>query len=170
VAAAFLDRRARDRRTAEHPMRYTWLLALAALLAAGPVEAQISVTPIRNLAFGPVIVGVPTSIGPSHPVRSGQFRLVAPLLARVRFRFTLPNRLNGPAGATLPISFSNTDAIAMGTGPTSVPVTFDPKVQQTFQIVTSTTINVFIGGTVSPAANQRQGNYSGTITFTVTVL
>jgi hypothetical protein len=29
---------------------------------------------------------------------------------------------------------------------------------------------VFIGGTVSPAGNQRQGNYTGTITFTVTVL
>ena len=152
-------------------MRFTWLLAAAALLAVTrPAAAQITVSPIRNLAFGPVIVGVPTRIGPSHPIRSGQFRLTAPLLLRVRFRFTLPNRLNGPLGATMPISFSNSDAIAVGTASSSVPVTFDPKVAQTFQIVSSTTINVFIGGTVTPAGNQRQGNYTNTITFTVTIL
>ncbi len=152
-------------------MRLTRLLAVAALLfAARPVAAQVSVTPIRPLAFGPVIVGVPTTIGPSHPTRSGQFRLVTTLLANVRFRFTLPNRLNGPSGATMPITFGNSDAIAIGQGPTSVPVTFDPKVQQTFQIVSSTTIFVFIGGRVTPAANQRQGAYTATITFTVTVL
>lgn len=152
-------------------MRFTLLLVLAALVAASrPASAQITVTRVRDLAFGPVIVGIPTRIGPSHPVRSGQFRLTAPLLTRVRFRFTLPNRLDGPAGARLPISFGATDAIAVGTAPISVPVTFDPRVPQTFQIVTSTTTFVFIGGTVSPAGNQRQGNYTGTITFTVTVL
>ena len=152
-------------------MRFSLLLALAALLAASrPAAAQITVTRVRDLAFGPVIVGLPTHIGPSHPVRSGQYRLTAPLLTRVRFRFTLPTRLNGPSGARLPISFGGTDAIAVGTAPSSVPVTFDPKVQQTFQIVSSTTIFVFIGGTVSPAGNQRQGNYTGSITFTVTVL
>lgn len=152
-------------------MRFTWLFVTAALVAAArPAAAQISVVPIRNLAFGPVIVGVPTHIGPSHPVRSGQFRLTAPLGTRVRFRFTLPTRLDGPSNARLPISFGGSDAIAVGTASNSVPVTFDPKVQQTFQIVTSTTIHVFIGGTVTPAGNQRQGNYTGTITFTVTIL
>lgn len=152
-------------------MRFALLLATATLLAASrPAAAQITVTRVRDLAFGPVIVGVPASIGPSHPVRSGQYRLTAPLLTRVRFRFTLPTRLDGPAGARLPISFSGTDAIAVGSASSSVPVTFDPKVQQTFQIVSSTLIFVFLGGTVTPAGNQRQGNYTGTITFTVTVL
>lgn len=152
-------------------MRLAFLLVLAALLAASrPASAQITVTRVRDLGFGPVIVGVPTRIAPSHPVRSGQFRLTAPLLTRVRFRFTLPNRLNGPAGARLPISFGGTDGIAVGTASHSVPATFDPRVQQTFQIVTSTTVFVFLGGTVSPAGNQRQGNYTGTITFTVTIL
>jgi len=152
-------------------MRFTWLFVLAALVAAGgPAAAQISVTPVRNLAFGPVIVGVPTQIGPSHPVRSGQLRLTVPLNSRVRFRFTLPNRLDGPAGARLPISFSNTDGIAVGNAPNSVPEVFNPKATQVFQTVTSSTIDVFIGGTVSPAGNQQQGNYTGTITFTVTIL
>jgi hypothetical protein len=51
-----------------------------------------------------------------------------------------------------------------------VPVTFNPNTAQTFNIVTSTTINVFIGGTVTPAANQAMGAYSNAITLTVTVL
>ena len=151
-------------------MRFTPLLVLAALLAARPAAAQITVTRIRDLTFGPVIVGVPTSIGPSHPVRSGQYRLTAPLLRNVRFQFTLPTRLDGPSGSRLTISFGGNDALAIGQGPTSQPVTFDPKVQQTFQIVSSTTIFVFIGGTVTPTATQRVGNYTGTITFTVTLL
>jgi hypothetical protein len=152
-------------------MRFSLLLATAALLTASrPAAAQITVSPVRNLAFGPVIVGVPAYIPPSHPVRSGQFRVTVPLLSRVRFRFTLPNLLNGPAGATLPISFGNNDAIATGTASNSVPVIFNPKSAAVFQVVTSTTIHVFIGGTVTPAGNQQQGNYTGTITFTVTLL
>jgi hypothetical protein len=51
-----------------------------------------------------------------------------------------------------------------------VPVSFDPNASQTFNIVTSTTINVFLGGTVTPAANQATGDYTNTITLTVTVL
>ncbi len=151
-------------------MRFTWLFVTAALVAAGrPAAAQISVIPIRDLAFGPVIVGIPTSIGPSHPVRSGQFRLTAPLNSRLRFRLTLPTTLDGPAGAQLPISFTNNDGIMVSNAPNSVPELFNPKANQVVQNVTSTTTNVFIGGTVSPAGNQQQGNYTGTITFTVTI-
>ena len=151
-------------------MRFTWLFATAALVAAGrPAAAQISVIPIRDLAFGPVIVGIPTSIGPSHPVRSGQFRLTAPLNSRLHFRLTLPATLNGPAGARLPISFGNGDGIMVSGAPSSVPEVFNPKANQVVQDVASTTTNIFIGGTVSPAGNQQQGNYTGTITFTVTI-
>jgi hypothetical protein len=138
-------------------------------LGAGrSAAAQITVTPVRDLAFGPVIVGIPTSIAPSHPVRSGQFRLTAPLGTRVQVRLTLPNRLDGPTGATLPINFANNDALHIGTGPNSVPVTFNPKATRNLQM-TDSAILVFIGGTVSPAGNQPQGSYTGTITLTVNV-
>jgi hypothetical protein len=150
-------------------MRFTLVLCLAAMLAASrPAAAQVTVTPVRDLAFGPVIVGVPTYIGPSHPVRSGQFRVSAPLLSRLQLRFTLPSRLNGPAGATLPINFANNDALHVGTGSNSVPVTFNPQATRNFQM-TDSAILVFIGGTVSPAGNQPQGNYTGTITLTVNI-
>jgi hypothetical protein len=151
-------------------MRFTWLLVLAALLtASGPAAAQITVTPVRDLAFGPVIVGVPTQVGPSHPVRSGQFRLTAPLLTLVRFQLSLPNRLDGPAGARLPISYDGTSGIVVAAAPNSLPLTFNPRASQKFLFVTSTTAFVFVGGTVSPAGNQQQGSYAGTITITVNV-
>lgn len=152
-------------------MRLSSLAAACALLAtATPAAAQITVTGVRNLAFAPVIRGVATHVFPNDAVKSGQFRFVTAIGNDIRIRFTLPTRLNGPSGATLPISFSSTDAIAQGTGPTSVPVTFNPNTTSTFTVVTSTTINVFLGGTVSPAANQALGNYTNTITLTVTVL
>ncbi len=151
-------------------MRFTLWLSLAVLSAASrPGAAQISVTPVRDLAFGPVIVGVPTYIPPGHPVRSGQFRVTALPLLRVRLRFTLPNQLNGPGGATLPIAFNNNDALWVGTAPNSAPETFNPKATKNVQLLTNTTILVFIGGTVSPAGNQAQGRYAGTITLTVTL-
>ena len=151
-------------------MRFALLVALGALLAGGtPAVAQITVAPVRDLAFGPVIVGVPTTIPPSHPVRSGQFQVTAPLLTRVRFRLTLPARLDGPAGASLPITFANGDAIRIGTAPNTAPTVFNPKGAEVF-VVASPTIHVFIGGTVSPAGNQPQGDYTGTIILTVNVL
>jgi hypothetical protein len=153
-------------------MRPLPLLAALALLAAAarPAAAQVTVSRIRDLDFGPVIRGIATHVGPSDPVKSGEFQFTAAIGSRVRVRFTLPNRLNGPAGATMPISFGTTDAIATGTAPSSVPVTFNPNVAQTFNIVTSTVILVFIGGTVTPAGGQALGTYTNTITLTITLL
>jgi hypothetical protein len=150
-------------------MRLVPLVTLAVLTATGrPAAAQITVTPVRDLAFGPVIAGVPTHIGPSHPVRSGQWRVTSLPLLRMRLRFTLPNRLNGPAGATLPISFSNNDGIYVGTAGGSVPTSFNPKATTNISGSINTTTLVFIGGTVSPTGKQPEGNYAGTITLTVT--
>jgi len=154
---------------AENSMGFRSLALLAALVVVPPAAAQVTVTPIRDLAFGPVIVGIPTSVGPSHPTRSGQFRLTAPVGSRAQIRFTLPNQLAGPAGAQLPIAFGSSDAIVVGTAPGSTPSTFNPKATRNVQVLPGTTYNVFIGGRVSPAGNQRQGNYAGTITLTVTL-
>ena len=152
-------------------MRLSSLAAACVLLAAAsPAAAQITVTGTRNLAFGPVIRGVVTHVLPSNAVKSGQFRFVTAIGNQVRLQFTLPSQLNGPSGARLPISFGTTDGIAVGSAPSSIPVTFNPNVAQSFSIVTSTIINVFLGGTVTPAAAQTIGAYTNTITLTVTIL
>ncbi len=73
-------------------------VACAMLFAAPPAAAQITVTGIRNLAFGGVVRGVPSSVSPRHAVKSGQFRFVTAIGNTVRLQFTLPTRLNGPVG------------------------------------------------------------------------
>jgi hypothetical protein len=141
-------------------MRFVWLIPVAVLLAAPPVAAQISVAPVRDLAFGPVIPGLPTYIGPS--------RVTAPPLSKVQIRLTLPNQLDGPAGAAMPINFSNNDALHVDAAPNSVPSTFNPKATRNI-LVTDGTAFIFVGGTVSPTAAQPQGTYSGTITLTINI-
>ena len=149
-------------------MRFQLLVVLAALAAATSASAQISVSPIRDLAFGSVIVGVPSTVAPSHPTRSGQFRITAPVGTKVQVRLTLPGQLAGPSGAQLPINFSSNDAMALGGWPGSTPDVFNPQSTRNLQFTGGTIYNVFIGGTVSPAANQRTGNYVATITLTLT--
>jgi len=146
-------------------MRLSSFAAGCALLAAAtPAAAQVTVSGIRNLAFGNIVRGVAVHVLPSDAVKSGQFRFVTAIGNVVRLSFTLPTRLNGPSGATLPISFNSTDAFAVGA---AAPVTFNPNNAQTFTIVSSNTINVYIGGTVTPSASQTFGSYTNTIILTV---
>ena len=147
------------------------LLVCGLLVAASRgASAQLTVTGLRNLAFGPVIKGVASSVAPSDPVKSGQYEFIVPIGSQVRIQFTLPTRLNGPSGALLTIAFGTTDAIALGQGPTSVPVTFNPNATQTFNIVSSNRIWVFLGGRVTPTAAQTTGNYTNSVTMTITIL
>jgi len=150
-----------------------WTLVACGLLL-GPAKsaaAQVSVAGIRNLAFGPVIVGIPSIVAPSDAIRSGQYRFTAPAGSRVRIDFDLPSQLGGPGGAKLPIKFGKTDAVAVGNAAGSVPVVLDPnpKANQKYDMGTNTAVNVFLGGTVTPAGNQAPGSYIATIVLTVTI-
>ncbi len=145
------------------------LLSLALCVAVQPLAAQSTVTGVRNLAFGPVIRGVPSAIAPGDPIRSGRFYVRHILGRQVQVRFTLPTRLTRVAGGgNMPITFATTDAIAQGTAGSSVPVTFNPNNAITFTLTTSADFFVNLGGRVTPAAGQATGAYSGTITLTCT--
>ncbi len=54
------------------------------------------------------------------------------------------------------------------TNPTNGTVVFNPNAAQTFTLVTSADFHVNLGGRVTPAAAQATGNYTGTVTLTVT--
>jgi hypothetical protein len=150
-------------------MRPWPLLFSLTLLTASPLVGQSSVTGIRNLDFGIVIRGVQTSISPNDPIRSGRFYVKHIINHQVQVKFTLPNQLaRVGGGGNLPISFGTTDAVARGTAGSSVPVTFNPNVTQTFTLTSSADFNVNLGGRVSPAANQATGTYNGTVVLTCT--
>jgi hypothetical protein len=143
--------------------------ACALLVTASAATAQVAASGVRNLAFGVVVGGIATHVLPSDAVKSGQFQVQSSNGTRVRLQFTLPNRLNGPAGATMPLSFGATDAMLSGNAGNNNLVTFNPSNPQSVQVVPSSPIIVFLGGTVSPPANQAFGAYANTITLTITV-
>ncbi|MEO8634408.1 MAG: hypothetical protein ABI587_03925 [Gemmatimonadales bacterium] len=145
------------------------LSCLALATATRPLAAQSTVTGIRNLDFGPVIRGVPSSVSPNDPIRSGRFYVKHIINRQVQVQFTLPTRLNRVAGGgNMPITFATTDAVAKGTAPTSNPVTFNPNTTITFTLTSSADFFINLGGRVSPAAGQATGAYAGTITLTCT--
>jgi hypothetical protein len=145
-------------------------LGLAAL-AAVPAAAQggIQVTGIRNLTFGTVLPGVPTHVLRTDPVRSGQFEVRAPPPKTVVLTLTLPTVLNGPLGATMPLSFATNDAGFSSTNVITSQVAFNPLVVYTAAMVNNR-VGIFLGGTVSPSPTQRAGAYTGTVVLSVVVL
>jgi len=132
------------------PRCLTTLAFIALCVAFQPLAAQSTVTGIRNLDFGPVIRGVPSSVSPNDPIRSGRFYVRHIIGRQVQVRFTLPTQLARVAGGA------------------NLPITFNPNNTQTFNLVTSADFFINLGGRASPAAGQATGAYSGTITLTCT--
>ena len=145
-------------------------LLVLTLSIAPPAAAQLTVQGVRDLDFGVVLQGVPASVLPTDPTKSGQFYFLTPGIgSRVRIRFTLPTRLNGPGGATMPIGFRSNDALIRGTAPSSVPIFFDPNGPRNFRMSSSPDANVWLGGQVTPAPTQAVGTYTATVVMTVTL-
>src|SRR5213594_2483065 len=113
-------------------MYFRPLYPLLALALLGPVSlaAQnkpITVQGVRSLAFGAVLPGVPRVISRTDPVNSGQYDITGANNNQVQLNFTLPNVMNGPAGATMPIVFGGSDAGYSSSQSIASQVAFDPK-------------------------------------------
>lgn len=148
-----------------------FLLCLLPALAASRLDAQtISVRGMRGLSFGTVVPGVPSHILRTDPVNSGQFEIQGPFLTFIRLTFTLPTVLNGPSGATMPLSFATNDAGYSFNNTIGSQTAFDPNQPHQTLIWFGGRSGVFLGGTVSPTAGQRAGNYTATVVLTVVVL
>ncbi|MGY6557757.1 MAG: hypothetical protein ACXIT9_00575 [Nitritalea sp.] len=149
----------------------------------------------RDLLFGAMLAdqiksvtpaGVPTVNGGSlftANVQSGAFMVQATAGSSVELTFTLPAVLDGPGGATLPINFATNAAgdpvdfaaIAVGdnlqTAIGGALTAFSPVNAFTHTVGTNALTGfsngffVLIGGTVSAAAAQATGTYTGVITL-----
>ena len=153
-------------------MRRRLLLAIAAGLAlvTSSATAQLTVQGVRDLDFGVVLPGIQAAVTPTDPIKSGQFYFRTPAIgSRVQIRFVLPSQLSGPGGATMAISFSNNDAMAQETAPSSLRSFFNPRSTRNVRMRTSTDANIWLGGRVSPTATQAVGAYSAAVVLTVTV-
>lgn len=153
-----------------------WAVAAALLLlpvaasaqATGDVTATatvltpLSVNGVDDLEFGDVLPGVATTVLPTD-LSAGLYDVAGEGDSEIDIGFTLPTDLVGPASATMPISFGNNSAAHSDGG---VPQFFDPNTGTNADL-SGGALQVFIGGTVTPAFDQAPGSYSSIVTMTV---
>ena len=135
----------------------------ANITATAVVYQAMTVTGARALDFGNVFPGVAKSIAVAAAT-SGRFDLTGQASANVNLTFTLPTNLTSGAN-NLPIGTWTgcTNATNTTTGCT----TFTPSGTATPTAFSGTgNLFVWVGGTVTPAANQAAGTYNGTVTLT----
>jgi hypothetical protein len=151
------------------------LIGLALLGAALPpvVGAQgkpLNVTGVRGLTFGAVFPGVPRAISRTDAANAGQFDIGHAKFSPIQITFALPAVMTGPAGATMPLVFGANDGGYSSPETITSQVGFDPRVAFATALDKNGRAAVFLGGTAQPAPSQRAGNYTATITMTITVL
>jgi hypothetical protein len=150
-------------------------IGLALLGAALPpvVGAQgkpLNVTGVRGLTFGVVFPGVPRVVLRTDAANAGQFDIGHAKFSPIQITFTLPAVMNGPAGATMPLVFGANDGGYSSPETITSQVGFDPRVAFATALDKNGRAAVFLGGRAQPAPSQRAGNYTATITMTITVL
>jgi len=148
----------------------TLLLLAGALVAGSPLHGQISVAAVRDLAFGAVAAGVTTTVLPTDPIRSGQWTVTANIGNQVQIKLTLPTRLNGPSGASMPVNFTTGDVFIQANATGSLPEYFNPGGAKVFRFASGTQAFIRLGGRVTPAVGQRTGAYANSALITVTFL
>jgi hypothetical protein len=153
-------------------IRLAGLMALAAAVAPSALRAQggrpLRVIGVQGLTFGSLIPGIAVHILKSDPAGSGRFDLRGARNSQVQIQFTLPPNLQGPAGATLPLTFGSSDGGFSATESITSQTTFDPNTTSLGVLSNTGRASVFLGGSAIPGAAQRAGAYSATITLTVT--
>ena len=141
-------------------------LALAATMSPSVTRAQV--VALRDLTFGTLISGTPTSVA-ANSATSAEWRITGILGLFGSITFTLPTHLTRAGGSeTLPVSFCNTCGIIRVNTPSPAGgTTFNPNTGISgLVIVVLSSIYLWVGGTASPPLSQVPGSYSGTIVMT----
>lgn len=137
--------------------------ATASINAQAIVQTALAASTVRGLDFGATFGGIARTVLPTD-VTSGEVTLTGGANAEVAVTFTsLPATLTGP-GAPIPLAYGAGAGAHNTAGTRAGATTFDPSVGATTRLNNSTgLLSVYVGGTVTPAANQVAGTYTGTI-------
>jgi len=149
------------RRRTSH-LRHAALAACLVALPAARASAQYSVTQVQPLAFGYLTQGVTEIVPFTDTFRRGVVSIDGSGQAYIRV--VLPVSLASPQGATIPLQFLIGDVAAQENGKPAG--TFDPATSARVNL-SKGTASLFIGGRAVPAAAQRAGLYSATVTVIV---
>lgn len=144
--------------------------------ATATVLTGLSVTAVQNLMFGNVFQGIAKLMPKNNDDSSGIFSIIGAPSAGISIYLTMPDYLALPDGSDrLIVSFNSTDANVDTTVVT--PATFagvdgwinqDPRnLPPATRIGAGGQTRIYLGGKVSPAVNQKAGNYAGDIVCSV---
>lgn len=137
--------------------------------ANGTVLEPISLSSTA-LNFGSQIFpGTDKSIAKTNAA-AAQFDISGEPSKSVNTSFTLPSSMQADtSSATMPISFSTTDAgYAAASTSQSSQTAFDPSVAQSLTLDGTTgELYIWLGGTISPTSTQKKGSYTADITLDV---
>lgn len=148
--------------------------------ASVPAEAVVvtvgmTITTVRDLAFGTVTKGIATTVAPAA-AGAGHWQVVGNGNAFVTIAFTLPTQLTNiqaAPGSTMPISFGATSALWRRANNNPAGATaFNPALGTVgrFGPPADPTLYIWIGGTVNPAPTAKPGIYQGTVILSLTYL
>jgi hypothetical protein len=137
--------------------------ATASINAQAVVQTALTASTARGLDFGATFGGIARTVLPTD-VTSGEVTLTGGANAEVAVTFTsLPATLTGP-GTPIPLAYGAGAAAHNAAGTRAGATTFDPSVGGTTRLNAATgLLSVYLGGTVTPAANQTAGTYTGTV-------
>ncbi|HEX2090986.1 MAG TPA: DUF4402 domain-containing protein [Longimicrobiaceae bacterium] len=150
------------------------------------LAAPLSAVGVNPLAFGVIIPGTTSVTVLPRTAGGGEWRIQGIRNRKaVDISFTLPASLTGPSGATIPLSFNGNYAGLCeidnsGQCDVSSYTTWNPVTTPTYNDTPSRVrpgrprydfdeYAVYIGGEALPAAGQRAGRYTGTISVTLVV-
>jgi hypothetical protein len=154
----------------------TGSIATTAEILAMPLSG----TGTRALQFGVIVPGTTTVTVMPGTSAGGEFRIAGTKNRKsIDISFTLPTQLNGPAGASIPLSFNGNYAglCEIDTSGTCVAASFltwNPVSTPTFRdqptryqpgrkVFAFDAYQVYLGGVASPSTTQRQGTYTASI-------
>ncbi len=144
--------------------------------ATASVAASLAVTSAQDLQFGAIFQGVAKSIANNVDASSGIFNITGAASAGITMLFTMPDYIALADGSDrMDIAFSTTDAVVdtNNTTPSTVVagdgwVNINPRSFPAGTVVGAAgQTNVYVGGRVTPAVNQKAGAYAGSIILSV---
>ena len=147
---------------------------------ANILTLPLTATGTRALQFGVIVPGTTTVTVLPRTASGGEFRIAGVKNRKsIDISFTLPTRLDGPAGATIPLSFNGNFAglceiDTSGACEVASFFTWNPVSTPSFRdqptrykpgrkVFAFDAYQLYLGGTASPSATQRQGTYTASI-------
>lgn len=142
-----------------------WLALVAVAAGATTLAAQASlrINVVRSLAFDRLAPGMPTMSRGTVPTDTGVFEVLGPPGTPIEVWFTLPAAFDGPAGATLPLTFDPSSASFSAAQSTADRIPFDPRLRHQFRIPPSGRMLIFLAGRVLVGSDQAPGQYRASI-------